>query len=228
MTKLYGAGHASRWMKCYWMLQELGIEFEPVVLDMQNKQQHDPEFVRLNPFRKVPLLVDGEVIVFEAQAILTYLGGKYPDAGMVPVDGTPDRACYEQWMYFAVCELEQPVVRFSRHSQKSPQAERISAEAELARQDITIVLDILEQQLNSVIFLVGNRFTAADISLSYTLAWAMGTKLLGDRPNCFRYLRLHTQRPKFPAHLISKEEQKLIDDVVSSSAVTQNRGNKDL
>ncbi len=198
MMKLYGAG-PSRWVRPYWTLQELNVPFEPVRLNLRQGENRTPEYLAINPFGAVPALVDGDVVLSQSAAICTYLADKYPESGLAPRPGTADRGKYDQWVAFAIADLEQPLWRIARHTFRYPPEKRSAAEKELAAEDFRTLARTLEPLLGE--YAVGGRFTVADIMLAYTLRWASGYKLLDDFPGLAAYTNRHVARPAFPAHL---------------------------
>ena len=203
MMELYGAGH-SRWAKCYWMLKELGKDFQECPVNFMEGELRSPKFLALNPFGKMPVLKDGDVTLFESTAILNYLGEKFPESGLTPKGGTVERAYYDQWNSYCTTELEQPLWRITKHTVILPEAYRIPADVELAKKDFAYNAKIMDQQLGTKKYLVGDRFTAADITLAYTLGWAIELKLLTPYANLLRYTKETHSRPAFPEHLFGK------------------------
>jgi glutathione S-transferase len=185
------------------MLREMGKEFTPHVLNLMEGEHKTPKILELNPFGKTPILKDGKTVLFESTAILNYLGEKFPESGLVPKSGTVDRAHYDQWTSFCTTELEQPLWRITKHAMLLPEAKRIPQDIKLAKEDFTEMATVLDKLIGHRKFLVGDRFTAADITLAYTLGWARSTELLGPFANCQRYLQEMTARPAFPAQLFA-------------------------
>ena len=204
MIKLYGSGE-SRWVKPQWLLRELDIPFEPVVVSLPKGEQRLPEHLARNPFGKVPVLEDGSVRLFESSAICSYLVDAYPNKGLAPAAGTPERAFVDQWVSFAVTELEQPLWRIARHRFIYPDASRIPADIALACDDFRHTAAILEQKLTGDC-IVGEKFSLADVTLVYTLRWArsvrvVGVDLLEQHPRLKAYVEKHSSRPAFPREL---------------------------
>lgn len=196
--KLYGFG-PSRWVRPYWTLQELGVPFEPVRVNLRAGENRSPEYLAINPFGAVPTLVDGDVVLTQSAAICTYLADRFPEKGLAPPAGTPDRGRHDQWVAFAVADLEQPLWRIARHTFRYPEEKRSAAEKELAADDFRKLARTLEPLLGE--YAACGRFTVADIMLAYTLRWASGYKLLDEFPGLAGYAARHVARPAFPAHL---------------------------
>jgi glutathione S-transferase len=183
------------------MLRELGKEFTEHSLKLLQGEQRTPKMLALNPFGKTPILRDGEFTLFESNAILNYLGEKYPESGLVPRSGTSERALCDQWMSFCISEIEQPLWRIARHTFLLPENRRIPQDIKLAREEFAQLATVLDTQIGSRPFIVGGRFTAADITLAFTLGWARNVELLTPHKHCVRYLEQMTARAAFPAHL---------------------------
>jgi glutathione S-transferase len=202
MIKLHGSG-VSRWVKPYWLLQELEVPFEPITVSIAKGETRTPEYLALNPFAKVPVLEDGELCLFESAAICTYLADKYSEKGLIPRVGTADRARHDQWMSFVISELEQPLWRIIKHSFLYPEDKRSPADVTLAREDFRALTGKLDALIDGE-FLVGNRFSVADICATYTVRWSMtkitsgGENLLDQAPKLKAYAVKHMERPAFP------------------------------
>ena len=93
-----------------------------------------PEFLKINPAGKLPVLVDGDTVLTESIAIVTYLAEKYPEKKLIPTE-LPQKAQAYRWLLFAATELEQPLWRITRHTNPYPEAKRLPADIVMARQD---------------------------------------------------------------------------------------------
>src|SRR3546814_2080662 len=81
--KLYGTP-PTRVRRAIWLLNELGLEYEHCPVDLMQGEAQRPAFLDLNPAAKVPVLVDGDVVLTESAAIQLYLAEKHPEAGLIP------------------------------------------------------------------------------------------------------------------------------------------------
>ncbi|MHC5895048.1 glutathione S-transferase family protein [Nostoc sp.] len=178
-----------------WVLQELGVEFEAISINMQAGEHRTPDFLTINPTGKLPVLIDGEHIITESVAIALYLGEKYPESNLVPTDLLL-RAQLYRWLLFTATELEQPLWRIARHTFIYPEELRLPAEIPLARQDFTSMAVVLENHLLDRQFLVGEHVTVADFVLAYTLDWANEVQLLATFPTLVDYMERMYKRPK--------------------------------
>lgn len=178
-----------------WTLQELGVEFESVIVDGRRGENRTPEFLKLNPAGKLPVLVDGELVLNESVAICLYLAAKHPQGGLLPTD-LATRTELDRWLWFTVTELEQPLWRMARHTFLYPPEKRSPQDIALAANDFAPMAAVMEEHLSGRQFIVGERFSVADIVLAYTLDWADTNQLLGDLPSSRTYLDRMYARPK--------------------------------
>jgi glutathione S-transferase len=194
--KLYEFG-PTRSIRARWMLQELGVDFEAVTVDLTRGEHRSPDFLRLNPAAKVPVLVDGDLVLNESAAIVLYLAEKYPERGFVPAD-VQLRADFYRWILFAVTELEQPWWRVAKHTNLYPEADRIPADISLARRDFLPMAAVLERHMQGRNYVVGDRVTAADFMMAYTLDVADELQWLGEYPTLRAYIERMYARPHAP------------------------------
>ncbi len=197
--KLYGIGK-TRWNRPYWLLQELGLEFEPVIIDPRLGEHRSPEYLKLNPQGKMPVLEDGDQVVCESGAICFYLAEKYAQSGLIPADASLRAEMY-RWVFFTVTELEPHLQRIDCHTFLYPEEKRSPAAIELARADFCRAASVLNERMRGRKFVVGESLTLADIMLVYVLIWGRWEKLLESLGELDRYLDFMMQRPAFPENL---------------------------
>jgi glutathione S-transferase len=185
----------TRSIRARWTLQELELDFESITVDLRKGEGRRPEFLKLNPAGKIPVLVDGDLVLSESVAILLYLGEKYPQAGLVPSD-LRERADLNRWLLFTATELEQPLWRIARHGFLYPPEKRSPADIALAREDFGPMGAVVEEHLRDRKFVVGERFSIGDILLACTLDWADEETLLGELPRSRAYMERMYARPK--------------------------------
>ena len=197
--KLYEFG-PTRSIRARWILQELGVDFDAVSVDLTRREHCSPDFLELNPAGKVPVLIDGDLVLSESIAIVLYLAEKYPGRGFIPAD-LKLRADFYRWILFAVTELEQPWWRIAKHTHLYPEQDRLPADVALARRDFLPMEAVLEKHMTSRNFVVGDRVTATDFVLAYTLDVADETQLLGECPALRSYLERMYARPRAPQRI---------------------------
>jgi len=197
MLTLYHA-HLSRSVRPRAMLEEIGVPYELVRVDLAAGEQLRPEYLALNPNGAVPTLVDGDLAIWESAAICQYLADRFPEKKLAPPVGTPERAHYYQWIHFAMCTLEPPAVAVFLHTIQRPEAERIPRVAEEGKRQLAATVRVVDQALEGRSYIVGDRLSTADVVLGTTLAWAQMMGLIGaDSPHALAYLARLLARPAF-------------------------------
>ncbi|QSQ23745.1 glutathione S-transferase family protein [Pyxidicoccus parkwayensis] len=195
--KLYFAPR-TRAVRGRWILEELGVPYELVRLDLTRQENLTPEYLAVSPLGEVPALVDGDVTLLESLAICLHLADKFPEKHLAPPPGSSERGPYYQWMAFAEVSLDPVVVDIYRHAQL-PEEQKASASANEAlaklKTRLTPLLDALDAGLGGREYLVGGTFTAADVVMASILHLAHTLKLLDKHPRLFEYTLRHAQRP---------------------------------
>ncbi|HEX2270906.1 MAG TPA: glutathione S-transferase family protein [Pyrinomonadaceae bacterium] len=196
MMKLYGTP-PTRALRVIWLLNELGLEYEMLPVDILQGETKDQVFRTLNPAAKVPVLVDGSLVVTESAAIQLYLADKNPQAGFVP-ETVEDRAQMYRWIFFLVTEIEQPLWRIARHTFLYPEEKRLPQDVDLARQECVEMVAVLERHMEEREFMVADRLSVADFNAAYTLDWANEEKMLDGTPRLREYLKSMYARSTAP------------------------------
>ncbi|HWK73341.1 MAG TPA: glutathione S-transferase family protein [Povalibacter sp.] len=197
--KLYGFG-ATRSLRTLWALRELDVPFEFVPVNVLTGEGQHPDFLRLNPAGKIPVLIDGDLVLTESAAIVMYLAEKYADKGLMP-SGLQERAQVYRWTLFAVTELEQPLWRIAKHTFLYPENKRLPQDIPLARRDFMRMAAVLERHMDGREFIVGDRISVADCVTAYVLDWGDTEKLIDACPNLNAYLERMYARPKAPQRI---------------------------
>ncbi len=195
--KLYHSAQ-SRSVRPRWLLEELGVPYDLVRLDLQANEHKRPEYLKINPNGTVPALVDGDLALFESGAMCQYLADKFPEKKLAPLVGTPARGLYYQWIHYAMSGLEPPTVTIFFHTVRKPEAERIPTLVTEARGQLAAVLGVIERALAGRPFILGADFSAADVMLGSTLGWASMLGIVGqEQPNVAAYVARLGARPAF-------------------------------
>jgi len=185
-----------------WMLEETGRPYRTELLDYGTTMKA-PAFLAVNPMGKVPALRHGEVVVTEGAAICAYLADAFPQAGLAPPAGAPERAPYYRWLFFAAGPLE---------AAASNKAMGFVVPAERARMmgygRYEDVMNVLEQTLSTAEYLAGGRFTAADLYLASHLGFGMQFGTIEKRPAFEHYCKRLSIRP-------AAQRAREIDDALS-------------
>ena len=190
----------TRSIRVRWTLQELGVDYEAITVNLKAGEHQQPEFRKINPAGRVPVLVDGDLVVTESVAIVLYLAEKYPQKQLLPTD-LRQRAELNRWLLFTVTELEQPLWRIARHRSLYPEALRLPADIDLASREFKAMATVLEEHMRGRDFVAGDRVTVADFVLAYTLDWGNEAKLLGDCPGLLSYMERMYARPNAPPRI---------------------------
>ena len=196
MITLYHAPQ-SRSVRPRWLLEELGADFKIVPIDM-GKQEHKSEaHLRIHPHGQVPALTDDGLTLIESSAICMYLADKFPAAKLAPAVGTPERGRYYQWMVYCIATLEPPVLQVFMNTVMLPEAERSAAQEAAGRAQFAEVAKVLTEGLGGKPYLLGDQFSAADVMIGSTLAWASFMGLLDGQPALASYVERLVQRPAY-------------------------------
>ena len=173
-----------------WMLEEIGQPYRTVVLEYGTTMKA-PEYLALNPMGKVPTVTHRGVTVTECAAVCAYLADAFPEAGLAPALGDPARGTYLRWMFFTAGPVEAAVTAKSLD---------LLAPAEKAGMvgygSLEQVVDALEAAVSGPgPWILGDRFSAADVYVGSQIGWGLQFKSLPDR-NAFKaYAGRLFQRP---------------------------------
>ncbi|CAH1690526.1 Glutathione S-transferase GstB [Hyphomicrobiales bacterium] len=176
MLKLYGRRNSSNTAKVLWLLEELGREFEFILTGGKFGGNDTPEFLAMNPFGKVPVLRDGETVVWESNAVLRYLAARSGGWLLWP-ESLAGRAGIDRWMDWSSISLTPPLTRL----RKSIAAGQGDAGREAAVAPF-IQLDqhLARQNAARQAFIAGDGLTLADITAAPSV-WRWGL-LPGEKP----------------------------------------------
>ena len=167
------------------------------MIDFIKGEHKTPEYLAINPGGKVPAVKIDDLLMTESGAITTYLCDLHPDSGFIPAVGTADRARYEQWSYFALCELEQGLWSIGKHRFALPESQRVSEVIKTAEWEFQQAAVLLSEGLGDKQYILGDSFSGADILLAHTLLWAVAFKQPLEHKNLQAYLERCTERPAF-------------------------------
>ncbi len=188
VMRLYHREHAGRPIRVAWVLEELGEPYE--VTTMTREEGKGEKHRARHPLGRVPVLEDEDGFVFESAAICLHLADLHPDAGLAPAPGTHDRALLYQWTIFAPAELEPPLIESAVQAQRDP--DRSTA----ARRRFDEAASAVSSALQNSDYLVGGRFTVADVLVGGTLAFTERIGFADELPSNLRdYLARLAQRP---------------------------------
>jgi glutathione S-transferase len=173
-----------------WMLEELGVPYEIVTVDLAAKENREAGHLRAHPLGQVPALVDGDVTVFESIAICMYLADRCSEGGLAPPASSPLRAPYYQWLLFCPSTIEPAIGRFSQHGGDVPEADREKARARFAE-----AAEMLTRALATKEHMLGDLFSTVDVIVGSNLNWARRVGLLEGRDVLSTYVDRLLARP---------------------------------
>ena len=189
MIKLYWSPR-SRSFTAIWLLEESGLPYERVLTDISTGAQKAPEYLAINPMGKVPALQDGEAALGEAAAICAYVADRYPETGLAPDITDPLRARYLQWLFFTPSCMEPAIIQIYTKLEVPPST--------AAWGSATQTFDVLDAALQKGPWILGEKFSAADITIGSGLNFAVRMfKMLPSRPSFDAYLDRVVARPAF-------------------------------
>ena len=172
-----------------WMLEEVGRSYRTEILDYGTTMKA-PEYLAINPMGKVPALRHGDTVVTEAAAICCYLADAFPDTLLAPPAGDRLRGPYYRWLFFAAGPLEAAVTTKALGLEVPADRKAMVGYGSLAD-----VMTALESALSGRTWLVGDRFTAADLYVGAHVGWGLQFGTLEKRPAFERYAERVSARP---------------------------------
>jgi glutathione S-transferase len=157
----------SRSQMVHWMLEEAAVPYRIAPIDFEKGENKAPSFLALNPMGKLPTIVHRDVVVTETAAIIAYIADLVPQAGLAPAPGEPSRGTYYRWLFF-IAGCFEPA--FTDKMMKRPEVEHKSAVGWGSYED---VLATLKTALDKGPYLLGEKFSAADVYVGSAIRWAM-------------------------------------------------------
>ena len=170
------------------LLEELGADYDLQVLSLKKGEQRAQPYLALNPMGKVPAIRHGEVLVTEQPAVYMYAAELYPEAGLSPAVGDPLRGAYLRWMVFYGSCFEPALIDKSMKRDPAPPSTSPYG-------TFDTMFDTVVQQLAAGPWLLGERFTAADVLWGTALGWTSAFGLLPERAEVRAYVERVKARP---------------------------------
>lgn len=170
------------------LLEELGVPYDLRLLDMKTNEQRSPQYLAVNPMGKVPAVVHDGALITEQPAVYMYLADLYPEAGLAPAIGDALRGPYLRWLVFYGSCFEPALIDRSLQHAAAPQGMSPYG-------DYDTMLKTLTDQLEKGPYLLGSRFTAADVLWGTALTWTTKFKLVPELPVIQSYIARVSERP---------------------------------
>jgi len=170
------------------LLEELGAPYELVALDMKAGQTRAPGYTAINPMGKVPAIVHQGALITEQPAVFIYLADLFPEAGLAPAIGDPLRGPYLRWTVFYGSCFEPALVDRAMKREPAPPATSPYG-------DFDTMFKTLTDQLAAGPYLLGERFSAADVLWGTALNWTTRFQLVPATPVIQAYIERVASRP---------------------------------
>jgi glutathione S-transferase len=170
------------------LLEELGAPYDLHVLNLKKNEQRAPSYLAVNPMGKVPAIVHDGALVTEQPAIFIYLADLFPEAGLAPTLGDPLRGPYLRWLAFYGSSFEPAINDVAMKREPAPPMM-------CPYGDFDTMLATLTRQLRAGPYLLGERFSAADVLWGTALGWITMFKLVPELPEIMAYIDRVSSRP---------------------------------
>ena len=177
----------SRAANVVWMLEEIGVPYDLHFVDLRAGEQQAAEHLVLNPMAKVPALVDGEAVITETAAIGVYLADRYASGRLAPALDDPARGAFLRWCFYAPSVVEPGCMAKAAGWDFRP--------SQAGWGTYERMLDTIDAGIGDGPWLLGDRFTMADVILGGTLRWMLSFDMIEKRPAFESYAERLAARP---------------------------------
>ena len=170
------------------LLEELGVDYELHLVNLKSGEQRQAAYRHVNPMGKVPAIRHLETLITEQPAVFLYLADLFPEKGLAPAIGDPLRGPYVRWLVYYGSSFEPAVV--DRSAKREPVAPSTSPYGTWDD-----VYNTITGQLEKGPYLLGERFTAADVLWGGALHWMTLFKIMPETPAVRAYIDRVVTRP---------------------------------
>ena len=192
---IYGSS-MSRTFRVLWMARELGLQYENVPIDPRTGDTRKPDFLKINPNGRVPAIVDDDYVLWESLAINLYLAKKH--GGPLAPANLAEEGKALAWSMWALTELEDHIVTLVQNALMPPERKPDAARVDRAKEGVNAPLRVLDAALSQSQYLLGSRFTVADLNVAGVVAGLGFAKFeLGAWPKVAAWLGACTGRKAF-------------------------------
>ena len=193
MLKVYGRSDSSNSAKVYCLLDEIGQNYEQIDCGGQFGGNDQPAYLAMNPNGKVPTVVDGDLIVWESNAVLRYIATKYKAESVWPEDAA-GRATIDRWMDWSATTLTPPLGRMRK---------AMKAGEEYSTAPVFAAFKLLDAQLASRDYMAGDTYTLADIAGGASVhRWFLLKIERPDLVNLRAYYKRLLENPAFKSRIV--------------------------
>jgi len=191
------------------LLEELGVPYELRVLNMKAGEQRQADYLKVNPMGKVPAVLHGDELITEQVALYIYLPDTFPQAGLAPALTDPLRGPYLRWIaYYGSCFEPGAVDRALKRDPAPPSM--------CPYGDYDTMFNTLVDQLRKGPYILGERFSAADLLWGLSLRWMTGFKIVEALPEVMAYVQRIESRPSFAK--VTESDAKLMAEHQAAAA----------
>ena len=185
----------TRSVRIVWLLEELGIPYELEMYKLGDAGMRTPEYRKVHPMGRVPVLEDNGNKIFESGAIVQYVLAKYGEGKLVPATSDPAFATYLQWLHYAEGMIMPQVNIIVVATILLPEDRRSKVNEDRAKKLLTRMLNAVEAGLEGNKYLAGD-FSGADIMTGHAcvVSGRLGADL-SDKPNVASYIKMLENRP---------------------------------
>mgnify|MGYP001297686528 FL=1 len=192
--KIYHAPN-TRSVRILWLFEELGLSYELEHYKLGDPEMRTPEYRKIHPLGRVPVLEDGAVKIFESGAIIQYVLEKYGQGKFIPTPDAPNFARYLQWFHYAEGMIMPQVNIIVVESILLPEERRNKVNLDRATKLVTRMLTVVDEGLEGEEYLAGE-FSGADMMTGH--ACIVSARLgadISDKPNVAAYIERLNARP---------------------------------
>lgn len=193
---VYGRPNSSNSAKVFWLLDELGLDYELILTGRVFGQTDTLEFLAMNPFGKVPVIRDGDTVVWESNAVLRYLASRYGPTSLWPLEEA-ERSQADRWMDWASISLTPPLTRL-----RKARAAGRSGDGDLPT--VLATFTAMNERLARYDFLAGDRLSLADIAAAPSVhRWFRLPEAGIGLANLSAYAERLADRPGYRRHILN-------------------------
>lgn len=189
----------TRAARALWMLEESGLQFERVLVDIRDPDRQDePDFLAASPMAKVPALVDDDVYLSESAAICLYVADKYPESGLAPAADDSLRGKFLYWVFFTPSVIEPAMTDKFRGIETN--------RFQSGWGDFDLMIQTLANGLKDGPWLLGEQFSAADVMVGSSAVFMIQFDMLPDSKIIEDYAAQCLGRPAYQRALVGEED----------------------
>ena len=188
----------TRGFRPLWLCEELGLAYERKDVSFDAEYRASPEWRRMNPVGKVPVMTDGDLTMFESCAMVQVLLDRYGDGQLEPERGSDTSALMHQWSWFAESTLARPLGEIVNHHREFGDAAQETILEEMRNRSL-LAIKAVDDALGDNEFILPWGFSAADINLGYSLMIARRLAPYDHLPTATAYFERLSARPAFQA-----------------------------